>query len=366
LYKVLLVDDMEISRRQVRRLNLWNGETNFCIAAEAQNGQEALNLLRQQKFDLLITDIKMPKINGIELMKETAENGLCPCVVLLSDYEDFEYARMGIQYGAFDYLSKPPEYNSMLGLLQRVEQYLNRKEQEEMLVRSLSEKLEEKIGDTFPSAELEQLIDAMKTKQQDISGDIDRLCNAVEALYGNDPIKKGSAFKKAMSELISQLKLHYCWFVNFIDSNKYKNLDFITADGNRTAREMFGDAVNELHESIRSFEYGNSEDQLENRICRYVLENVDSELSIEGISKVLFMNRKYISEVFRQKTGELLIDYITRVKMARAARLLCQSSRKTYEIALQLGYRDTEYFSRLFKKHMGVTPSEYRNSSAES
>jgi len=52
--------------------------------------------------------------------------------------------------------------------------------------------------------------------------------------------------------------------------------------------------------------------------------------------------------------------------MARAARLLCQSSRKTYEIALQLGYRDTEYFSRLFKKHMGVTPSEYRNSSAES
>ena len=78
------------------------------------------------------------------------------------------------------------------------------------------------------------------------------------------------------------------------------------------------------------------------------------------------MNRKYISEVFRQKTGELLIDYITRVKMARAARLLSQSTRKTYEIALQLGYRDTEYFSRLFKKHMVVTPSEYRNSAIES
>src|SRR5690554_2801467 len=117
LFKVLLVDDMEISRRQVKRLNLWDGETNFYIAAEAQNGQEALNILRQEEFDLLITDIKMPKIDGIELMKETAENSLCPCVVLLSDYEDFSYARLGIQYGAFDYLGKPPEYNSMLDLL---------------------------------------------------------------------------------------------------------------------------------------------------------------------------------------------------------------------------------------------------------
>ena len=61
MFRVLLVDDMEISRRQVKRLSLWNGETNFIIAAEARNGQEALNLLRQDKFDLLITDIKMQR-----------------------------------------------------------------------------------------------------------------------------------------------------------------------------------------------------------------------------------------------------------------------------------------------------------------
>jgi len=366
LFKVLLVDDMEISRRQVKRLNLWDGETNFYIAAEAQNGQEALNILRQEEFDLLITDIKMPKIDGIELMKETAENSLCPCVVLLSDYEDFSYARLGIQYGAFDYLGKPPEYNSMLDLLKRVEQHLLKKKREEELVRSLSEKLEEKIEDTFPTAELEQLIEAIKTKQQDIVPDINRLCRAIGALFGDDPIRTATALKRSMSELVSQLKLHYGWMVNFIDSTRYKNIDFLDDEGSGTAQETFADAISELYGSIRRFEYGNTEDQLENRICRYVLENVDAELSIEGISRVLFMNRKYISEVFRQKTGELLIDYITRVKMARAARLLSQSTRKTYEIALQLGYRDTEYFSRLFKKHMGVTPSEYRNSAIES
>jgi len=360
MFKVILVDDMDISRRQVKRLALWNGETSFCIAAEAQNGQEALNMLKKEHFDLMITDIKMPKIDGIELLRETAENGLCPCVVLLSDYEDFSYAKQGMQYGAFDYLGKPPEYDSMLELLRRVEKYLLKKKKEDELVRSLAEKLEEKLVDAFPTVELEQLIEAMKAKQPDIAGDIERLADAVAALFGNDPVKIGTAFRKAMSKMITQLKLHYTWMDKFIDTNRYKSLDFIGQD---SPVQDFRKAVAGLYDEIRRLEYGNVEDQIENRICRHILDNVDSEVSIEGVSKVLYMNRKYISEVFRQKTGELLIEYITRVKMARAARLLRESSRKTYEIALQLGYKDTEYFSRLFKKHMGITPSEYRSTS---
>jgi len=361
MFKVMLVDDMEISRRQVKRLALWNGETSFTIAAEAQNGQEALNMLKKEHFDLLITDIKMPKVDGIELLRETAEKGLCPCVVLLSDYEDFSYARQGIQYGAFDYLGKPPEYGSMRELLTRVEKFLLKKKKEDELVKSLAEKLEEKMEDSFPSAELEQLIGAMKTKDGDIACYINRLAEAVTVLFENDPVKTGTALRKAMSEIIEQLKNHYGWMGKFIDISKYKSLDFIGQD---SPVQEFRKTVTSLYDEIRKLEYGNTYDQIENRICRYVLDNVDSDVSIEGISKVLYMNRKYISEVFRQKTGELLIEYITRVKMARAARLLRESGRKTYEIALQLGYKDTEYFSRLFKKHMGITPSEYRNISA--
>lgn len=361
LFRVLLVDDMEISRRQVRRLDLWNGATNFSIAAEAQNGQEALNLLKQEHFDLLITDIKMPKIDGIELLRETAENGLCPCVVLLSDYEDFSFAKQGILHGAFDYLGKPPEHDAMLDMLNRVEQFLIRRKKESELVRSLAEKLEEKIEDAFPSAELELLIEAAKGKHPDTAAAVKRLTGSISALFGNDVIKAGTALKKSMSELISQLKSHFAWMCEFIDCNKYKGIDFVTMDGIQPAFEAFSSAVVNIAEEIGRLEYGNSESQIEYKICRYVLENVDNEISIEGIAKVLYMNRKYISEVFRQKTGELLIDYITRVKMTRAARLLSQGGKKTYEIALQLGYRDTEYFSRLFKKHMGVSPSYYRN-----
>ncbi len=364
MFRVLLVDDMEISRRQVKRLNLWNGETNFSIAAEAQNGQEALNILRQGDFDLLITDIKMPKIDGIELLKETAENGLCPCIVLLSDYEDFSYAKQGILHGAFDYLGKPPDYDKVHDMLNRVEQFLVKKKRENELVKSLEKRLEGKIGETFPSTELELLIDEVKEKQPDIMVSLDRLIDSVSAFFGDDIIKIGTALKKSMAELITQSKAHFPWMCAFIDCNKYKGLDFVGMGEIQSALEGFRNAVIALAEDICRLEYGN-EGQMEHRISRYVLENVDNEVSIEGIAQYLYMNRKYISEVFRQRTGELLIDYITRVKMVRAARLLSQGTLKTYEIALQLGYRDTEYFSRLFKKLTGINPSEYRNTTSD-
>ena len=126
------------------------------------------------------------------------------------------------------------------------------------------------------------------------------------------------------------------------------------------AAASFRQSVKALFVNITELEYGCDPGQIENRVSRYVLASADRDISIEGVAGALYMNRKYLSETFRQKTGELLIEYITRVRMKRAARLLVQGSRKTYEVALLLGYKDPEYFSRLFKKYTGVSPSEYR------
>lgn len=362
MFKVILADDRDISLRQIKRMKLWNGETDFYIAAEAHNGQDALDILRNEKMDLLITDIKMPKVDGIELLREVSENGLCSCVVLLSDYEDFIYAKQGIQYGAFDYLRKPAEYDDLKNLLERVKQLLLKKRHDSELVRSLEEKLEEKIDDHFPSAELEQLVEVFRLKSADAAIINTRFTDAVFSVFGSDLIKTGTALKRAMAELIQQLRLNYSWLDKFIDTSIYKGIDFTGMGGTGAAISAFCEAVEALFKEISALEYGSSIEQIENRICRHVLEMVDSEVSIEGISKLFYMNRKYLSEAFRQKTGELLIEYITRVKMKRAARILDQSGKKSYEISLLLGYKDTEYFSRTFKKYMGVSPSEYRNS----
>lgn len=361
MYKVMLVDDMDISLRQIKRMKLWRGETCFNIAAEANNGREALEILQTDRMDLIITDIKMPKVDGIELLKEAKEKNLCPCVVLLSDYANFTYAKQGIQYGAFDYLNKPAEYHDMTKLLDRVQQFLQIKHREIELVRNLVEKLEEKIEDFFPAAELEQLIEILKMKLPETPKIADRLTDTIVKIFENDFVKVGTALNKAMAELIQQIRNCFNWLDKFIDLTKYKRLDFAAMSTPLEAADVFSTAVKSISSEIGRLEYGNNTEQLENRICRYVLERVDSEVSVEGIARSMYMNRKYLGEVFRQKTGERLVDYITKVKVERAVRLLAQSSIKTYEIALLMGYKDTEYFSRLFKKHMGMSPSEYRN-----
>ncbi len=362
MYKLMIVDDRDIVLRQIKRMKLWNGETSFKIAAEAGNGHDALKILQTEQMDLVITDIKMPKVNGIELLKEIKEKGLCPCVVLLSDYADFAHARQGIQYGAFDYLSKPADENELQDLLQRVDQFLRKKRQEMELVRNLEEKLEEKIVSLYPAAELEQLFEFLKNRKPEAFDMAERFTVICTRLFENELVKLAAALKRAMAEMVQKLRESYGWLDKFVDLDAYKGLDFSAMESSAAAADAFLKAVRETFDKIYLLEYGDNQEKLENKISRYVLERVDETVSIEGIAQAMFMNRKYLSELFRQRTGELLVEYITRVKLDRAARLLLQSGMKAYEIAIMLGYKDTEYFSRLFKKHTGMSPTEYRNS----
>ena len=68
MFKVLIVDDLEILRYDLKRMKVWSETKDFVIAGEAQNGKDALEKLRASSYDLLITDIKMPVIDGIELL----------------------------------------------------------------------------------------------------------------------------------------------------------------------------------------------------------------------------------------------------------------------------------------------------------
>lgn len=76
------------------------------------------------------------------------------------------------------------------------------------------------------------------------------------------------------------------------------------------------------------------------------------------------MSPVYLSFLFKQVEGVNLSDYLTEIRLGEAKRLLATTSLKTYEVAVRAGYADEKYFSRLFKKRTGLTPTEYRNREA--
>jgi len=105
MYKVLIVDDEMIVRHAVKTLIRWEG-SRFEYAGAAPNGSAALELVRETGADIVITDIKMPEMDGLELIKRLTAEGFDGEVLVLSNYNDFELVREALKCGAHDYMLK--------------------------------------------------------------------------------------------------------------------------------------------------------------------------------------------------------------------------------------------------------------------
>lgn len=92
----------------------------------------------------------------------------------------------------------------------------------------------------------------------------------------------------------------------------------------------------------------------------YVDRNYQKELSLEFLSSLFYMNRSYLSHLFRQKTDCKFVDYVNQIRVEKAKDLLLQSDRKMYQIARAVGYDNIKYFFRIFKKVTGMTPSQFQ------
>ena len=102
MYTLLVVDDKEIFHRMIARTSYFKTNRDKFHIKSARNGLEALELLQGSEIDIVLTDICMPFMSGIELLREINKRKLCKCTILLSAYSDFSYAKEGIITGAFD------------------------------------------------------------------------------------------------------------------------------------------------------------------------------------------------------------------------------------------------------------------------
>ncbi len=103
---VLIADDEDIVREGLKHVIDWNG-LGFCICGEASDGDEALEKLAAYQPDLTLLDVRMPAMNGTDLIRQARERGFAGEFIFLSGYSDFSYAQTALQYGASFYLTKP-------------------------------------------------------------------------------------------------------------------------------------------------------------------------------------------------------------------------------------------------------------------
>jgi len=142
MYRVLLVDD-ELEIRNGMKLKIDWQALGYEIAGEAQDGREALSLLERERVDLILTDIRMPVMSGLELLKQCAENYPRTKTIVLSGYDDFHFVKAALQCGAKDYLLKPVVRSELSALLGKLREELDAERSaassDEEAKRSLSE-----------------------------------------------------------------------------------------------------------------------------------------------------------------------------------------------------------------------------------
>lgn len=120
MIKLMIVDDEVLTRIGIASMYKWS-ENGFIIVGEADNGRAALEIAEREQPDIILTDIKMPVMDGIELIKEARQRGLKAKFVILSAYNEFEYVREGMKLGAEDYLLKLElEPDKLIELLTRI------------------------------------------------------------------------------------------------------------------------------------------------------------------------------------------------------------------------------------------------------
>lgn len=340
MYRTLLVFDNYELLKELQSLYVWGECSEFEITTILRDGNSAYKELKQNHYDLVITEIRITGLDGLQLLRLVKKEKLCSHVVLCSEFSDFDYARQGIILGAFDYLVRPFQTNIILTIFSRIKNET---------FRNLSTEIY--YG--------EEILNFFRERNNEI---YTYLSKTFRIIYGEneDYLSSDKMVRQIYETVIEGVYEENEWLDLYISQHDFYVMDGICEGNPDTYQEFYEKNIIKLYELYcELFPYVNNE-QIKKAIV-YILNNPESELKQKELASKMYMNASYFSTVFGTHTELRFVDYILNVRLYRAAYLLQKSPLKIVEIARRLNYKDTGYFSRLFKKKFGVTPSEYKS-----
>lgn len=354
MFNVAIVDDEVLFRHFLKTALPWE-DLGFTICWEARNGEEALKLVDKSLPDLMLVDITMPFINGMELTEIIKEKYPSTNIILVTGHNEFEYARNALRLGVIDYILKP--FSS---------------EELSLTIARVKEKLAIDTTPIFINIDpcIKEYFHYPKTLYSNLTLDL-HLYNKKSVEKTLDFIFKDidkSKFPLSTSHYIYTSLISLC--LDFIST---KNLSTETIFGNdfspydilnqcKTLTEANNHVLNMYNSPFE--EIAKTPPSKATILAKKTKEFIDInysdvDLRIETICKHVYVNESYLRSVFKKELGITINDYITQVRMNKAIDLISKKQIK-YSILCQLvGYSDGSYFSKCFKKYYGVTPTEY-------
>ncbi len=372
--RVLLVDDEPFITQGLKLLLDWKAE-GCEIAGCVQNGLEAIAFLKKEKVDLIVTDIRMPRCDGLELLERTKNEGLSDAYfIMMSGFDEFGYAQKALRFGCVDYIVKPVDKDELLAAVRKACQ-LDAKVKEE----------EERISELEHAAQDQHSITSLVGTYDSDSGqsmtivckeNMDRIAAAVEENDKNEITKQVKAFfnetkGKGISKESIDFNIAYLLFqlihIATEQDDEVNQEEIMKFIGDSSFEEGRIEGNSEYFLSF-CLEYAEYIAQLRGRAAQGVLRDVEKEIharyaeniSLREMSRKFFINSAYLGQIFKKKYGKSFKHYLTDVRIHEAAKMLSGTDKKIILIAEEVGYKDSDYFVQKFIDRMGCTPSKYR------
>ncbi|SHJ52538.1 two-component system, response regulator YesN [Geosporobacter subterraneus DSM 17957] len=339
--KILLADD-EYLEREALKIIIHEGMKDVIIAGEASSGREVIALHEEHKPHIILMDIKMPGIDGIRATELIKRENPYIVIIIITAYDEFALAQKAIKAGADDYILKPARPEEILAA---VDKYRN------------------------------------KSKQGIFSKGVEEETAAFELLRRGDY----HGFKKALNEILA----HSAGEVESIDAQRTKIIQMVTEVfkvahefcnkpeklinlqfhstyelGHQknigTMIQWFNNLLEKIYDTVFRENETNLNRELE-IILHYIEKNFHKGITLEDVAKHVGLSPFYLSKLFKKQVGINFIEYVTKKKIDKAKDLLVQTNLPVINIALELGFHEPNYFSKVFKKVEGITPSQYRD-----
>ncbi|MFK9095112.1 helix-turn-helix domain-containing protein [Bacillus salipaludis] len=403
MYKVMLVDDDYPVLEFLSEMIDWHG-LGLRLQSTHVNGMSALKEAEENMPDILITDIGMPKLNGIELTKKLKEKHPALLVTILSCHNEFGFAQQALKLNVQEYILKDMlDVNEIIQLLRKFVCTLNNEKKNKMNQLQMAQTIEQNKGlmlERFINKTVHYPIHSKKVWQDEAY------------LLGLQPNQRYMVILCLINQY--QSVLHYFqsanlvnYFVQHVIAEVIENEAVNAVHGQFEKEKSFlfvslsskGDEKSLIIKSLIhkiqlvfqetfglsfSFIMGNPAekpvdiklqmmDLIEfnvSKVCsnteienarKYILDNLHRKITLDEVANYLHLNSSYFSRLFKKEIGENFVKYVVKLKMNRAKDLLDQTNYTILEISDMLGYENQSYFNKTFKSFEGLAPIEYRN-----
>lgn len=330
MLKMIIVDDERVIRETIHSIIDWSS-IGIEVVAVCKDGIEAFDSIVDEYPDIVMTDIKMPGLSGLDLIQKVQEAELSIEFVILSGYGEFEFAQTAMKYGVKHYLLKPSNEHEIMQVMQACSVTCQKK---------MATRVDNLMAELFATEEradkvIQRRFFAQLSNQQDIS------------------IVKTQLIKMLMEatkkDIYSLNKVQLTEDIMFI--NNCDDLAELIPYAEQLMTRIF--STEPQHKYIDCVE----------KVLEYVNTHLsDSNLSLKWIAEnYLYMNADYVSKQFVRQTGSKFSTYLTELRITEAKRLLMETDYESpYTVAEKVGFgNNPQYFSQIFKKYTKMSPSAY-------